>query len=84
MPLRRRGGGSILDIGSIEGIGANPWHAAYCSSKTGVHGFTRAMAADLGHDGIRCNAIAPGWIKTHSWPSSVKLPSTLLPDFPLL
>ena len=62
--MRRRGGGSIVNIGSIEGIGANPWHAAYCGSKAGVHGFTRAMAVDLGRDGIRCNAIAPGWINS--------------------
>jgi NAD(P)-dependent dehydrogenase (short-subunit alcohol dehydrogenase family) len=60
--MRRRGGGSIINIGSIEGLGANPGHAAYCASKAGVHGMTRAMAVDLGADGIRCNAIAPGWI----------------------
>ncbi|WP_116473904.1 SDR family NAD(P)-dependent oxidoreductase [Zobellella maritima] len=62
--MRRRGGGSIINIGSIEGIGANPYHAAYCGSKAGVHGFTRALAVDLGKDGIRCNAIAPGWINS--------------------
>lgn len=62
--MRRRGGGSIVNIGSIEGIGANPWHAAYCGSKAGVHGFTRALAVDLGRYGIRCNAIAPGWINS--------------------
>jgi NAD(P)-dependent dehydrogenase (short-subunit alcohol dehydrogenase family) len=60
--MRRRGGGSIITIGSIEGLGANPHHAAYCASKAGVHGMTRAMAVDLGAHGIRCNAIAPGWI----------------------
>ena len=60
--LRRRGGGSVINIGSIEGLGANPDHAAYCASKAGVHGMTRAMAVDLGADNIRCNAIAPGWI----------------------
>jgi meso-butanediol dehydrogenase/(S,S)-butanediol dehydrogenase/diacetyl reductase len=60
--MRARGGGSIVNIGSIEGLGANPQHAAYCASKAGVHGLTRAMAVDLGADGIRVNAIAPGWI----------------------
>jgi NAD(P)-dependent dehydrogenase (short-subunit alcohol dehydrogenase family) len=60
--MRRRSGGSIVNIGSIEGLGANPDHAAYCASKAGVHGLTRAMAVDLGADGIRVNAIAPGWI----------------------
>ena len=62
--MRQRGGGSIINIGSIEGIGANPYHAAYCGSKAGVHGFTRALAVDLGPDRIRCNAIAPGWINS--------------------
>jgi NAD(P)-dependent dehydrogenase (short-subunit alcohol dehydrogenase family) len=60
--MRRRGGGSIINIGSIEGLAANPGHAAYCASKAGIHGMTRAMAVDLGEDNIRCNATAPGWI----------------------
>ncbi|MFE4835393.1 SDR family NAD(P)-dependent oxidoreductase [Arthrobacter sp. NPDC056691] len=60
--MQRRGGGSIVNLGSIEGLSANPLHAAYCASKAGIHGMTRAMAVDLGKDGIRCNAIAPGWI----------------------
>ncbi|NKX56518.1 SDR family NAD(P)-dependent oxidoreductase [Arthrobacter mobilis] len=60
--MRRRGGGSIINIGSIEGLAANPCHTAYCASKAGIHGMTRALAVDLGGDNIRCNAIAPGWI----------------------
>ncbi len=62
--MRAHCGGNIINIGSIEGIGANPYHAAYCGSKAGVHGFTRALAVDLGKDGIRCNSIAPGWINS--------------------
>jgi meso-butanediol dehydrogenase/(S,S)-butanediol dehydrogenase/diacetyl reductase len=62
--MRQRGGGSIINIGSIEGIGSNPEHAAYCASKAGIHGLTRALAVDLGRDSIRCNAIAPGWINS--------------------
>lgn len=62
--MRSKDSASIINIGSIEGIGANPYHAAYCGSKAGVHGFTRALAVDLGKDGIRCNAIAPGWINS--------------------
>jgi meso-butanediol dehydrogenase/(S,S)-butanediol dehydrogenase/diacetyl reductase len=62
--MRTKEMASIINIGSIEGLGANPYHAAYCGSKAGVHGFTRALAVDLGKDGIRCNAIAPGWIET--------------------
>ena len=56
--------GSIVNIGSIEGLGANPKHAAYCASKAGLHGLTRAVAIDHGSDGVRCNAVAPGWIDT--------------------
>lgn len=59
-----RGGGSIVNIGSIEGLGSNPRHPAYCASKAGLHGLTRAVAVDHGTDGIRCNAVAPGWIDT--------------------
>ena len=64
LPLLRRGPGAIVNIGSIEGMGANPGHAAYCASKAGLHGLTCAVAVDLGKDGIRCNTVAPGWIDT--------------------
>lgn len=60
--LQQNGGGSVVNIGSIEGLASNPLHAAYCASKAAIHGLTRALAIDLGQDGIRCNAIAPGWI----------------------
>jgi meso-butanediol dehydrogenase/(S,S)-butanediol dehydrogenase/diacetyl reductase len=62
--LRAAGCGSIINIGSIEGLAANPEHSAYCASKGGVHALTRAMAVDLGEDDIRVNAIAPGWIRS--------------------
>lgn len=64
MPLLRDGGGSIVNIGSIEGLGSNPRHPAYCASKAGLHGLTRAVAVDHGSDNVRCNAVAPGWIDT--------------------
>lgn len=62
MPLLRDGGGAIVNVGSIEGLGSNPRHPAYCASKAGLHGLTRAVAVDHGQDGVRCNAVAPGWI----------------------
>ena len=63
-PMRRRGGGSIVNIGSYDGFVADPGLAAYCASKGGVHALSRAIAVDHGRDGIRCNAICPGWIET--------------------
>ena len=56
--------GSIVNVGSIEGDRCNPNHAAYAATKSGVHGLTRATAIDLGPTGVRCNAVAPGWIDT--------------------
>lgn len=64
LPLLREARGNIVNIGSIEGLGSNPGHSAYCASKAGLHGLTRAIAVDHGHEGIRCNAVAPGWIDT--------------------
>ena len=64
LPHLRESSGSIVNIGSIEGLGSNPQHAAYCASKAGLHGLTRSVAIDHGAEGIRCNAVAPGWIDT--------------------
>ncbi|MGX5806067.1 SDR family NAD(P)-dependent oxidoreductase [Bradyrhizobium sp. Arg314] len=65
MPHLRRSRGVIVNIGSIEGLASNPGHAAYCASKAGLHGLTRAVAVDGGPDGVRCNGVAPGWIDTN-------------------
>ncbi|MER9254422.1 SDR family oxidoreductase [Mesorhizobium sp. M0598] len=64
MPHLCRSRGAIVNIGSIEGLASNPGHAAYCASKAGLHGLTRAVAVDGGPDGVRCNGVAPGWIDT--------------------
>ena len=64
MPLLRESRGSIVNVGSVEGLGNNPRHPAYGASKSGLHGLTRAVAVDHGEDGVRCNAVAPGWIET--------------------
>ena len=64
MPMLRATRGAIVNVGSIEGLGNNPRHPAYGASKAGLHGLTRAVAVDHGPDGVRCNAVAPGWIDT--------------------
>ena len=65
MPHLRQTKGAIVNTGSIEGLGSNPMHAAYGASKAGLHGLTKAVAVDHGGEGIRCNAVAPGWIETN-------------------
>lgn len=62
--MARTGGGSIINIGSISGQHADPGMALYNGSKAFVHGLTRSVAVDHGAQGIRCNAICPGWIMT--------------------
>jgi NAD(P)-dependent dehydrogenase (short-subunit alcohol dehydrogenase family) len=58
--------GRIVNIGSIQSFVHAKWpnSAAYTTSKHGVLGFTRALAAELGKDGVRVNAIGPGMIET--------------------
>ena len=64
-PLRANKG-RIVNIGSIQSFlhMRTPSSAAYTTSKHGVLGFTKALAAELGKDGVRVNAIGPGFIET--------------------
>ncbi|MBW2271464.1 MAG: glucose 1-dehydrogenase [Deltaproteobacteria bacterium] len=58
-PLRRNGGGSIVNISSIDGHHAAPGTSAYCASKFGVRGLTKVAALELGRYGIRVNCVNP-------------------------
>lgn len=63
-PALRTDGGSVVNISSIYGqIGAAE-RVGYVASKAGVEGLTRALAAEWGPDGVRVNAVAPGYIRT--------------------
>jgi NAD(P)-dependent dehydrogenase (short-subunit alcohol dehydrogenase family) len=56
------GGGVIVNVASAAGLVGVRRRAAYCASKAGVLGLTRAIAVDHAADGIRCNAICPGTV----------------------
>lgn len=62
--LRRRGGGYILNIGSLAGTQGFAGGSAYNASKFGLTGFSEAIMQDLRHDNIRVSAVLPGSVNT--------------------
>jgi 3-oxoacyl-[acyl-carrier protein] reductase len=62
--MMKQRNGSIINISSIVGIKGNAGQANYAASKAGMIGFTKSIALELGSRGIRCNALAPGFIET--------------------
>ena len=63
MMLKQRSG-SIVNTSSVVGVNGNAGQCNYSASKAGILGFTKSLAKELGSRGIRCNAIAPGFIET--------------------
>jgi 3-oxoacyl-[acyl-carrier protein] reductase len=61
--LKQRSG-SIVNMSSVVGVSGNAGQSNYSASKAGIIGFTKSIAKELGSRGIRCNAIAPGFIIT--------------------
>ena len=62
--MMKQRSGSIINMSSVVGIKGNAGQANYAASKAGIIGFTKSVALELGSRGIRCNAIAPGFIET--------------------
>jgi NAD(P)-dependent dehydrogenase (short-subunit alcohol dehydrogenase family) len=62
--LRRRGGGAIVNVASVQAFAAQPGVVAYAASKGAIVALTKAMAIDHAPDRIRCNAVCPGSVDT--------------------
>lgn len=65
--MRKRGGGSIVTIGSDAALEGMKYLVPYSASKFAVRGITQALAKEVGKDGIRVNCICPGIIDTDMW-----------------
>jgi 3-oxoacyl-[acyl-carrier protein] reductase len=61
--LKQRSG-SIINMSSVVGLSGNAGQSNYSASKAGLIGFTKSIAKEFGSRGIRCNAVAPGYIET--------------------
>jgi 3-oxoacyl-[acyl-carrier protein] reductase len=62
--LRRRGGGSIINISSLAGKNAFTTAAAYCASKSGLNAFSEALMQEVRYDNIRVSYVMPGSVAT--------------------
>jgi NAD(P)-dependent dehydrogenase (short-subunit alcohol dehydrogenase family) len=72
--LRVADDAAIVGISSIEGLVGNASIPAYCASKAGLLGLTRSMAHQLGPEGIRVNAVCPGYIETPMLAMALDIP----------
>ena len=63
LPLLRQRGGAIVNVASVVAFNANPASISYAASKAAVVSYTRSLAYAHGADGIRANAVAPGWVR---------------------
>lgn len=62
--MKATGGGSVINFSSISYMMGGAGYPVYTTSNSGINGMTRSLAREFGSDGIRVNALAPGWVLT--------------------
>jgi 3alpha(or 20beta)-hydroxysteroid dehydrogenase len=87
-PMKAAGGGSIINVSSIDGLHSSAGLSAYSTSKWGVRGMTKNAAIELGQYGIRVNSVHPGGIFTdmggaNSGLSEEEMSAAIYADFPI-
>ncbi len=64
LPELEKTGGNVINMSSSAGLVGQAYNAAYCATKAGVLMFTKALALEYAHRGVRANAVCPGMVKT--------------------
>jgi NAD(P)-dependent dehydrogenase (short-subunit alcohol dehydrogenase family) len=72
-----RGRASIINLSSVSGVIGTPRRAAYAATKGAIDAATRSLAAELGANGVRVNAVAPGVVDTDLWASNKAIPGVI-------
>jgi NAD(P)-dependent dehydrogenase (short-subunit alcohol dehydrogenase family) len=72
----KHGGGTVVNLTSIHGVSGAREHSVYAGTKGAIIAYTRALAVELGYQGVRVNAIAPGWVNVENY-------YTVMPGFDL-
>lgn len=78
-PLLKTSGGSVVNVSSVQAVGALPNSVAYVTSKHAIAGLTRALAIDHAVDNIRVNCVCPGAVDTPMFRSSMQNTEGLAP-----
>lgn len=65
--MAARAAGAVVNISSIHGISGAPEHSLYAATKGAIISYTRALAVEIAHKGVRVNGIAPGWVTVENY-----------------